>query len=271
MHRFFVAPDSISSDSAFLKEKDLIHQLTKVLRIQAGDQIILLDNSGLEYSAEIIEISKKEIQARIINQKQNTSEPDQEIVLYQALPKNPGKFEQVIQHGTEIGIVKFVPVITERTEVQKIRNLERAQRIIRESAEQSERGKLPELSEPISWNKIWSQKEQLQHLEQAKSRKSGTSDRTIPSQFEKLERETEQLEHVNLVADSYAAKPLLGELLPEIKNEKTINIFIGPEGGLTKNEIELAKNAGALTFSLGPRVLRTETAGLSVASAILFS
>ena len=236
MHRFFVSP-SLIIKTAFLNEPDIVHQIYKVLRKKSGDQIILCDNTGTEYIAEITEISKKEVRGKIIEKRENQAEPEIKITLYQALPKNPAKFEQVLQHGTEIGITKFVPILTERTEVQKLRNIERAKRIIRESAEQSERGKLPELAEPIRWNDIW------------KNPPTG----------------------LNLVADSYTFDPLLNKLLPKIKNEKFINIFVGPEGGFTKTEIGLAAGAKARCFSLGPRILRTETAGLSIASAILFS
>lgn len=251
MQRFFISPESIQANSVFLEDKEIIHQLTKVLRIQTNDQIILLDNTGAEYLTELTEIRKTTIQGKIIEQHQNTAEPRIKITLFQALPKNPAKFEQVLQHGTEIGIAKFVPILTERTEVQKIRNRERLERIVRESAEQSERGLLPEITELIAWKDIW---------------------HNPPK-------------GLNLVADSYCSKPLLKYLLPKINSEEQtnlgvnsvvhskvqLNIFIGPEGGFTKTEIKTAVASGAQNFSLGPRILRTETAGLSTASTILFS
>lgn len=236
MQRFFVTPESIQGQEAILTDPDIIHQLSRVLRVQENEKIILLDNSGTEFEVKLTAINKTEIKGEVLSQKQNQAEPVIQITLFQALTKSPERFEQVVQHGTEVGIVKFVPIITERTEVQKIRNPERLRRIIREAAEQSERGIIPELTDPVQTRFIASPKE-------------GTS----------------------IIGDSYSQKPLLSELLPELKKAQQINIFIGPEGGFSEAEIQAAQKAGIQKFSLGPRILRTETAGIAVASTILFS
>lgn len=237
MQRFFVDPSSIQVQEAVLTDPDIIHQLSRVLRVQEGEKIVLLDNSGAEFEVKINEINKNEIRGKILSQKQNQAEPAIQITLFQALTKSPDRFEQVVQHGTEVGIVRFVPIITERTEAQSIRKLERLQRIICEAAEQSERGITPELAEPI----------------------------TLDNLFKNPAKES------SIIGDSYSPKPLLAELLPKLKQEKQINLFIGPEGGFSEREIAAAEKAGIQKFSLGPRILRAETAGVAVVSAILFS
>jgi 16S rRNA (uracil1498-N3)-methyltransferase len=237
MQHFFVPPASIRDTEVVLTDPDIIHQLSRVLRVQEGEKIVLLDNSGAEFEVKINEINKNEIRGKILSQKQNQAEPAIQITLFQALTKSPDRFEQVVQHGTEVGITKFVPIITERTEAQSLRKPERLQRIIREAAEQSERGIVPELTEPTTLDKLF------------KAPPAG----------------------VSIIGDSYSPKPLLAELLPKLKQAKHINLMIGPEGGFSEREITTAEKAGIQKFSLGLRILRAETAGVAVASAILFS
>ena len=202
-----------------------------------GGQIILLDNSGFEFLSEIVEIDKHEIRVKILEKGGNQTEPDIEINLFQALPNSPAKFEEILKHGTEVGIARFFPLISERSEARKLKNLERLEKILKESSEQSCRGKIPQIMEIMKYKNVWDD---------------------LPT-------------GMNLVADSFCEKPLLREILPSSEKEAVLNIFIGPEGGFSEKEIKLAKENDALTFSLGPRVLRTETAGVAIASAILFS
>ncbi|MFH0776400.1 MAG: RsmE family RNA methyltransferase [Patescibacteria group bacterium] len=236
MNRFFVPPGSIIDESFILRNPETIHQLAKVLRLRPGEQITLLDNSGFEFPAEILEISRKEVHLKILEKIENNSESDLQINLFQALPNSISKFEEILKHGTEVGIANFFPIIAERSELSKLRNPDRLAKILIEAAEQSERGRIPELAEPVKFKKIWDE---------------------IPA-------------GLNLLADSFTTEPLLKDLFTEIREVAVVNILVGPEGGWSAKEVELARKFGVQTFSLGPRILRTETAGVAIASAIFF-
>jgi 16S rRNA (uracil1498-N3)-methyltransferase len=236
LNRFFVPPNSILDENFVLRNTETVFQIRKVLRLKVGDKIVLLDNSGFEFESEILEINKKEIALKILKKKENKAEPNLRINLFQALPSSPAKFEEILKHGTEVGIAGFFPIVSERSESRKLRNPERLNKILTEAAEQSERGRIPHLAEPIKFAKIWDE---------------------IPA-------------GLNLIADSFSREPLLKELLPKIREIGTTNIFVGPEGGFSEKEIEMARKFNAKAFSLGPRILRTETAGVAIASTILF-
>ncbi len=236
MQRFFLPASAFEKDKVVVTDPDVIHQFSRVLRLQTGDQVILLDNTGTEHQAKITNLRKNALDLQVVASYPSEAEPQQKLTLYQALPKAPAKLEQIVQHGTEIGITRFVPLLTERTEVQSMRNIKRLEKIIRESAEQSERGILPELGELVKLTEL-------------------------------LKKPPEG---VSLIGDSFGSPPLLSNLLSKLREAPLLNIFIGPEGGFSEAEIEAAEKVGILPCSLGPRILRTETAGVAVASAILF-
>lgn len=233
LHRFFVSPESIQHEWIQIREPDLVLQLTKVLRLRAKDQAVFLDNSGREFVAELRDLTKKNVSAQILEIRENAAEPALKVRLCQALPRLPAKLEQILQHGTELGICEFQPLLTERTQTQQLKNPARLRKIIQEAAEQSERGRLPSLAEPAKLEEL-------------------------------LDRPG-----VKLIGDSYGAAPSLAELKPGLAAESEISIFIGPEGGFSAREIELAKEKGAQPFSLGPRILRLETAALAAAAILL--
>jgi 16S rRNA (uracil1498-N3)-methyltransferase len=236
LNRFFIPPNSILDENFVLRNPATVFQIRKVLRLKISDQIVLLDNSGFEFEAEILEISRHEISLKILEKRENLAEPNLKINLFQALPASTAKFEEILQHATEAGIAGFFPIISERSETRKLRNPERLVKILIEAAEQSERGRIPTLAEPVKFGKIWD----------------------------------EPPAGLNLVADSFSTEPLLAKFFPEIQEIATTNIFVGPEGGFSEKEITTARKNGAQTFSLGRRILRTETAGVAIASAIFF-
>lgn len=235
IHRFFISPENIEGGKVFFYDLH-IHQLAKVLRRKIGDKVIVLDNSGWEYEVEITWLGKERGEGRIKEKRKAEGEPKVEINLYQALLKGE-KFEWVLQKGTEIGIKGFYPIFTHRCIIDDVSpsKFERWQRIIIEAAEQSRRGKLPYLSQPVIFLEVC-------------QKVSGFS--LIPWEGEKVLG--------------------LKEALKEIKGDSPINIFIGPEGGFEDWEIERAKGYGLIPVSLGKRILRSETAGLVVATSILF-
>ena len=231
LHRFFINSELIRGGEILSSDKDLISQLKNVLRLKTGDQVIFLDGLRKEYRAVIKELDNKIIRGEVIEISENQNEPELKITLYQALCKKD-KFEWILQKGTEVGTSEFVPMITERTEKLGL-NRERAEKILKEAAEQSERGIIPKLLE-------------IQKFEEA----------LRPAQDEQkilLDRSGENIKNYVLRSTNYA-----------------LNVFVGPEGGWTDQELKVAKENGVKIVSLGSRVLRTETAG-AVAAAILLS
>jgi 16S rRNA (uracil1498-N3)-methyltransferase len=255
MHRFFVPPDLLRDRTLCGRERitltgDLAHQLSRVLRLGPGDRILLLDNSGLAYEAELEHFealgdrATVAATARLLRSFAPETEPRSRLILYQALPK-ADKMDWVLQKNTEIGVAAVAPLIAERCALQDARHLDarrfdRWRRIIQEAAEQSGRARLPEL---------WP----VQRLPEALA--AGAAGAIC------LLGATE--------GQAPALRAVLEPLLPQ--KPSTICLFIGPEGGFSPDEVALAEAAGVRPFSLGPRILRSETAGLAAWVAILYA
>ena len=151
MDRFFVPPDSIRGDDVLLRDPRLVHQLRNVLRLKPGESITLLDNTGWEYSAAIAALSPNEVSGVVMSKTTARGEPKVEIILYQGLLKGQ-KLELVLQKGTELGVRSFVPTLCQRSQARdrpSPQKLVRWRRILQEAAEQSRRGRVPELKEPV--------------------------------------------------------------------------------------------------------------------------
>lgn len=230
LNRFFIDPSLIRGNEIISTDKNLVNQFKNVLRLKGGNEVLFLDNSGREYKTKIEELHAKLLRGSIVGIQENKNEPEAKITLYQALCKKD-KFEWILQKGTEIGISAFVPMITERTEKTGM-NIERAEKILKEAAEQSERGIIPKLSD-------------IQNFED--TIKNAEGEKIL------LDKSGGSIKHYLLVISHYP-----------------LNVFVGPEGGWTEQELRLAKENGVQIISLGPRVLRTETAGM-VMAAILFN
>lgn len=241
MHRFFVPREALRGDEVALPSS-VAHQLRNVLRMTLGARILVLDNSGWEYEAELTEVASQGARARILSRALCATEPRTKITLYQAFLKGQ-RFEFVLQKGTELGIVEFVPVISARCVVSSMEHAEhkaaRWEKIIREAAEQSRRGRLPELAPALFFREACLRATRAGQLA------------LIPWEGE--------------------ATTGLRQALDRTPRPFSVSLFVGPEGGFEEAEIALAREAGVIPVRLGPRILRAETAGLVAASAILFA
>jgi 16S rRNA (uracil1498-N3)-methyltransferase len=253
MHRFFIPAEWIDQEKVVIKGK-LVPQLRNVLRLRGGDHIIVLDDTGWEYEVELEGVTRDHF-AGVICRQSPAAEPGTKITLYQALLKG-SNFEFILQKCTELGVSAFVPVICERCVAGHLKDkrVERWQRIIVEAAEQSRRGRLPKLEPALPF-------------EQACQSAMGFS-------LLAWEGESEARGNQNVEMTSGLHAVLRSEIYRQrIISEKTslsVNLFIGPEGGLSPSEVEFARGCGILPISLGSRILRAETAGLVAASAILY-
>jgi 16S rRNA (uracil1498-N3)-methyltransferase len=240
MHRFFVPATWLEQEEVTITGP-LVHRLRNVLRLGAGAHVVLLDNSGWEHELEVTYVSTQRIDGRVVHKSLATAEPRTKITLYQALLKL-SKFEWVLQKCTELGIVGFVPMITERCIIGSLEDIsktktERWWRILIEAAEQSRRGRLPTLRPAVMF-----------HTACEDATRGGLT--LFPWEEEK-------------------ERSLRSVLRETERPPFSINLFIGPEGGFTEQELAQAQSYGALPVTLGPRILRAETAGLVAASAIL--
>ncbi len=240
MSRYFVNNDQINEDTISITGEDYQH-LKKVLRAAKGD-VISVCCEGYDYTAEIVEIDSASVISRIVKKEANLTEPGLKVTLYQGLPK-ADKMELIVQKCVEIGVTAIVPVITDRC-VSKIntdkdvRNkLARWQKIAAEAAKQCNRGMIPEIKSPVKF-------------------------RDAVEQACKDELSIIPYEKENTVAFKNVAADYM--------NITFASIFIGPEGGFTEEEIQLAEIKGIKKITLGPRILRTETAGMVALSLMMY-
>jgi len=245
MYRFFVPPEWLTNDAIAITGP-LAHRLGNVLRMRPGEHILLLDNSGWSYETELVAVEKGKITGRVVRKSLAAGEPRSKITLYQATLKGRN-FEWVLQKGTELGLVEFVPIVSQRCVMSSLdamgtEKLTRWQRIIAEAAEQSRRARLPQLR-PVT---LFPQACEM-------ARQADLS--IVPWEREQM-LSLRRLLHPD--EQDTALRPF------------SINIFVGPEGGFTPAEIDQARKFGIAPVTLGPRILRAETAGLVAAAAILY-
>lgn len=241
MHKFFTSPELIIDSQARIIGDDVKH-IYKVLRLNEGEIVKLNDCNGNEFLANIINITKSEVELEIIEKLDIDNESGVEITLFQGLPKAQ-KMDLIVQKGTELGIKEFKPVLTKRVDVKlkgEFKKLDRLNRIALEAAKQSKRSIIPKVMEPI--------------------------------EFEEL---IQEIKGYDLILVPYENKENFGikRLMSEIKNKseiKTIGIIIGPEGGFEESEIKTLEENNAKIITLGSRILRTETAGFTATSLIQY-
>jgi 16S rRNA (uracil1498-N3)-methyltransferase len=239
MQRFFVEPSSINNDKVVLSHPQA-HQIRDVLRLKVGDGIIILDNAGWEYAVTLTEVTSRQTVGGIIEKRPATGEPRTHITLYQGMPARE-KFEYILQKCTEVGVCEFVPVITQRSVVRGSAGQNRTarwRRIITEAAEQSGRGRIPELRDAV--------------------------------EFDKAVHAIAGFERCIIAAVGAKGAGLREVLHCGQAAPVRIAVFIGPEGGFTDDEIRLACEKGATPVWLGERILRTETAAIVTSALILY-
>lgn len=241
-HRFFIPPAWLTPPTVIL-QGETARQIQTVLRLRPGDEITVLDNSGLEWGVRLTDLGKNEVRGEIVSQGTAQGESGLSLTLYQGTLKGQ-KFEWVLQKGTELGVSRFVPLLCQRSVVSKADDVAgkgtRWERIIQEAAEQSRRGRLPRLEPALP----------LAAALQSAS-PPGSPAPLLVMPWEE--------------ATGLTLKSVLAEVRPAL-----IGVFIGPEGGFTAAEADLAREAGVRLVTLGPRILRAETAALAVCAAILY-
>ena len=243
MPKFFIKSNQIENNKITLIGEDVKH-IANVLRKQIGDEINICNIVTSEnFLCQIKDINKEKIECNVIKNLQSEAEPNTEITVFQGLPKAE-KMELIIQKCTELGAKAFVPVTLERCIVKldaksEAKKIERWQKIAETAAKQSGRDAIPTVEKLINLQKVC-------------------------NLIQKYD--------IVLLAYENESKTTLKQVLRNLPNNKNlkIGIIIGPEGGLTKEEVETLEKAGAETITLGKRILRTETAGFAMTAAIMY-
>lgn len=239
MHRFFVEKEQIQEDTIEIIGTDVKH-IKDVLRIKI-DEKIEIASGGTTFTCKIQTMDKNKVVARIIDNKQGTNESHINITLYQGLAKG-SKMDLIIQKCTEVGVKEIFPIGSHRS-VVKIKDIKKEQSkverwntIADEAAKQSKRDILPKVREILSFD------EMILLLK-------GKENIIVPYEDERQESIRTGLKNIN---------------------GNDIHLIIGPEGGFEPEEIAKLKEIGAKIVTLGPRILRTETAGIVSATIILY-
>lgn len=241
MTRFFVTPAQIQDGVATLGEDDS-HHLRAVLHQSPGDAVAILDGSGSEWQATLLTVGKKAATAKLGRESRPATEPATRITVAQALPKMAEKMEQVLQRGTEIGVHEFRAFSSARslshlTGERHEKRLARWQAIVKTAAEQSHRAILPAT--------------------------------LVEDVYEDILRRAPEFD-LALLAYEREERRSLRSALQAAGTPRSILLIVGPESGITGSEAAMAASAGIVSVSLGPRILRTETAAMAAAAQILY-
>lgn len=233
MSRFFVSP--FVGETVTVTGEDA-HHIHRVLRMRKGEEVTVCDGVGNDYLCCIEDVSDAAVILKVLNKQPTTCEPTTAVTLYQGLPKGD-KMEWIIQKCVEIGITRIVPVAMSRSVVklnasEGEKKKQRWQKIAVGAAQQSGRGCIPEVTAPISFSQA-----------------------------------LEQLKNENTVTFYEGGGQPLSSLVG--KDTSQVSIIVGPEGGISEEEIEKLQQNGAHIATLGKRILRCETAPLVALSVIM--
>ncbi len=244
MQRYFVEGDQMGEEIVNISGDDIKH-ITRVMRMNIGNEIICSDGSSRTVRCEISAITDDCVEARIVEELKPNTELPVRVTIAQALPK-ADKLEFIIQKGTELGAIAFIPFQAARSivkwdEKKSAKKTERLIKIAKEAAEQSYRERIPTISTPFSFRAL---KEEL------------TSFDAVIVAYEEAAKQGEQSK--------------FRKMLTALSPGASVLIVIGPEGGLTEEEVQSFTDEGASLCGFGPRILRTETAALYALAAISY-
>lgn len=242
MYRFYVSADQLAEKEVFISGGDVNH-IKNVLRLEVGDWIVACDGNGTDYVSRIQSICSDEVVASIEKVQPTGTELPVRITLFQGMPKKD-KLELIIQKAVELGACEIVPVMTKRTvvklsEEKKInKRLERWQSIAYAAAKQCDRGIIPTVHKPVSYEEALAMADQLDY-------------NVIPYELQTGMEEARKI-------------------MDQACKQRSLGIFIGPEGGFEPEEVERAMTRNIHPMTLGKRILRTETAGMALLSVLMF-
>ena len=220
-----------------------VNHIKNVLRMKTGEEILISSGDDLEYACYIEELGDKEVLAHVMYVQEAGYELSSRIYLFQGLPKGD-KMELIIQKAVELGVHEVIPMATRRAVVKldgkkEENKIRRWQAIAESAAKQSKRMYVPEVRHVMRFSEAIEHAKELDVV-------------LLPYELAKDMKETKKI-------------------IDQIEPGQSIGIFIGPEGGFDEEEVRMAADMGARAITLGKRILRTETAGLTVLSVLMFA
>lgn len=243
MFQFFIDAGAIREDGIHIEDPQSVNHIKNVLRMKPGEKIrFCCEAKEKEYTCSIVSLENEEIFAQIEDIDGESRELPCDLILFQGLPKGD-KMELIIQKAVELGARKIVPVATKRSVVKlddkkAKKKIERWNLIAESAAKQSKRNRIPEV--------------------------------TSVMKYAEAVKEAQKLEAILIPYEDARGMSHTREVIDGMKGKKSIGIFIGPEGGFEDGEVELVREAGGHVITLGHRILRTETAGLTTLSILMY-
>ncbi len=233
MSRFFVQKSAIKGKNIMVDGEEA-HHILDVMRLKELDKVVTFDGTGMEYVGFIKEIKRKNLVIEIVETRTPSNKGSSKVTLIQAIPKKD-KMDYIAEKATELGVFSIVPVATKRTipdwdEAKRNANVERWRKIAQEASKQCGRSDIPEIDGIVD--------------------------------FTESVRGANKYDLALIAALSDEAVPIK-DILRDFKGGR-VAIAIGPEGDFTPDEIKLARESGFKLVSLGPRVLKSDTAGLAM-------
>jgi len=235
---FYTSPELVNDDTLRIEGEEARH-ISRVMRFGPGDAVEVVDGRGNGFRTEIVTIGKKKVECKILTRTRRAGEPDNFVTLASGLSTG-SKFDEIILRGTELGVSRFIPLITEKSKIKTLdssaekRRLSRWQNVAIAALKQSGRSIVPEIVPPLEY----------------------------PNLYERVENPG------RLLLFDPAGEDNLSGFTPsaEIAN---YTVIIGPESGFSPAELNLAREKNVSIFSLGKRILRTENAGPSIVAVLM--
>ena len=237
MHRFYHS-NPLELNQIIILDEFSSHHALRVMRVKVDDFLVLFNGDGFEYRGRVSDINKKTINVEILSKEKNNNESPININLFQSISSNE-KMDMVIQKATELGVSSIQPIITSRSTIKL--SLDRTKKRLMHwrqvsisACEQSGRSKIPVIKSPIEFDQI---------------------SEGIKTNSLNLLLHPDNLEESSNLPNEYSGD---------------INIFIGPEGGFSQDEVLLLKKQNCINIQLGQRILRTETAPLAIIAILQY-
>lgn len=234
MRRFFAAEGAVQGGRITLRDREA-HHLAVVLRLKPGEQVVVVDGSGREHVVRLTSVDPHEAAGEVVETRTGVAVPI-DVILVQGVPKG-AKMDDVIRMGTELGVREFIPVLTKRAVAEGRGRTDRWRRIAVEAAKQSRRANVPDIEDPVPFATA------LERLSDA--------------------------DLVLLLWEGERTRTL-AQALREGAAPRRVALLVGPEGGFDEVEVAQAVGRGAVPVSLGPLILRTETAGMAAVAMVLY-
>lgn len=241
MHHFFVTPEQVKDNQIYIEGSDVNH-IKNVLRMKIGEEFHVSDGNNRKYRCAVQEFGEEVVCASILEELESDTELPSKLYLFQGLPKSD-KMEWIVQKAVELGAWEIIPVATRRAVVKldpkkAAKKVERWNSISESGAKQSKRSVIPEVKQVMTF------KEALAYAK--------------------------ELDVVMIPYELAEGMDRTKALIQTIQPGQSVGVFIGPEGGFDQEEVELAVQMGAKPITLGRRILRTETAGLTALSVLMY-